>query len=330
MKKCTKCRKEKNCGSFSKNKNNKDGLSYRCKVCDKQYRKDNKDRISKYNRLYREKNKEKASEYNSQYQKINKEKLSEQKRVYREKNKEEVLEYSKIYRKNNKENLAEYIKQYQKDREKELSKYIKQYYLNNKEDLDKKSKLYREKHKNSITINRRQYKAANAKYEAFKDKLTVDEAPKLASDGISLEVKCRYCGKYFIPNNVEIIRRVSALNGDTGRENSLYCSDNCKSACPVFKQINWPKGFKPSSSREVNPLVRQLCFERDEWACQICGATQEDDQLHCHHLEGVAKNPRLGNDVTNTITLCKTCHKQVHKLPGCGYTELRCNKNYEY
>jgi len=61
--------------------------------------------------------------------------------------------------------------------------------------------------------------------------------------------------------------------------------------------------------------------------CKKCGATQEDAPLHCHHIEGYAQNPRLGNDVDNTITLCKECHKKVHKLPGCGYYELRCNRD---
>jgi len=69
-----------------------------------------------------------------------------------------------------------------------------------------------------------------------------------------------------------------------------------------------------------------MCFERDNWECQSCGATQSEAQLHCHHIEGYAQNPRLGNDVTNTVTLCKTCHKEVHKLPGCNYNDLKCSE----
>ena len=154
----------------------------------------------------------------------------------------------------------------------------------------------------------------------------MDESPKLAQDSVSLEVKCRYCGKYFIPNNLIVTRRIQALNGTMEGECSIYCSEHCKTACPVFNQHLYPKGFKKTSSREVNPLIRQMCFERDDWKCQICGASQKETPLHCHHIEGYAQNPHLGNDVKNTITLCKTCHKEVHKLPGCGYYDLRCNK----
>ena len=222
-----------------------------------------------------------------------------------------------------------YNAQYYLNNKNVINKKQRQYYLNNTERFAKRWKSYYTKNRHQRIKDCKAYGFSIAKYTTFATRLTIDESPRLAKDGISLEVKCRYCGKYFVPTNSEVSKRIQALTGNIGTQ-YLYCSDNCKEACPVYNQQKYPKGFKKASSREVNPLIRQLCFERDNWACQICGATQEDDQLHCHHLEGVAKNPRLGNDVTNTITLCKTCHKQVHKLPGCGYYELRCNKNYEY
>ena len=325
MKRCTKCKKEKNYSDFSKNKNTEDGLSYRCKLCDKEYRIVNKNKISICNKVYREGNREKTLKYSKNYYRNNKIKMNEQTKQYRINNKEKTSEYNKTYRKNNKKKLAKYIKQYQKDNKEELADYIKQYYLNNKKHLDKKSKLYGENNKEKISSNKNQYRKSNAKYYPYKDKLTIEESPRLAKDNKSLEVKCRYCGKYFMPTNSQVIHRISAINGITTSENLLYCSAGCKEYCPIYGQILYPKGFKPASSREVNPLVRQMCFERDNWRCQICGATQEEAPLHCHHIEGYAQNPRLGNDVTNTITLCKTCHKDVHKLPGCWYYELRCN-----
>jgi len=158
------------------------------------------------------------------------------------------------------------------------------------------------------------------------NKLTIDEAPKLSSDKISLEVKCRYCGKYFIATNLQASGRLQSLNGTTSGDKFLYCSEGCKQACPVYWQKKYPKGFKKASSREVNPLVRQMCFERDDWKCTKCGAGPEETILHCHHIEGYAQNPLLGNDVTNTITLCKKCHQAVHKFPKCSYHDLKCNQ----
>ena len=167
----------------------------------------------------------------------------------------------------------------------------------------------------------------NTLYDTYSKQLSiyVDVRRSITNNKL-LELKCYYCGNWFSPSCNNVKNRLSSINFGSRGENGFYCSDNCKAACPIFNQSKYPKGFKKASSREVNPLVRQLCLKRDNWQCQICGATQEDDQLHCHHIEGVAKNPRLGNDVTNCITLCKTCHKQVHKLPGCGYSELKCKK----
>jgi len=142
-----------------------------------------------------------------------------------------------------------------------------------------------------------------------------------------MKVKCRYCGGYFKPTNSEVRERIKGLCHINLGDSYLYCSQGCKDSCPTYGQKLYPKGFKKASSREVNPLVRQLCFERDDWACQICGTAQKEAPLHCHHVEGYTKNPRLGNDVTNTITLCKTCHKHVHTLPGCSYYESRCLTN---
>jgi predicted restriction endonuclease len=69
-----------------------------------------------------------------------------------------------------------------------------------------------------------------------------------------------------------------------------------------------------------------MCFARDNWQCQICGKEVEEVTLHCHHIEGYTQNPLLGNDIDNVITLCKEHHKEIHKLPGCEYYELRCIK----
>ena len=164
------------------------------------------------------------------------------------------------------------------------------------------------------------------KFSTYKHQLTIDEAPILAKDGVSLEVKCRYCGKYFIPKTSQVIHRVNALKavcGVTG-ECFIYCSDNCKEACPVYKRIKHPKGFKKASSREVNPLIRQLVFERDIWVCQKCGKTTNEVGLHCHHIKSYTQNKILGNDIDNCITLCKDCHKEVHTQDDCKYHELKC------
>lgn len=99
MKKCTKCKEEKDLSEFNKDKKNKDGHCSQCKKCRSKLRK----------------------EYDKQYSKNNKEKYKE----WREKNKEYLKEYFKEYRKINIEKKKEYDKQYNKNNREKINEYRK-------------------------------------------------------------------------------------------------------------------------------------------------------------------------------------------------------------
>jgi len=163
-------------------------------------------------------------------------------------------------------------------------------------------------------------------YDTYSHQIDFAEKTRLYIDENNLkllEVKCVYCNKWHIPKLNAVYHRISSLDGRHEGESRFYCSDGCKKACPTYNQTKYPKGFKKTTSREVDPYTRKLCFERDNWICQKCESTEN---LHCHHIEGYTQNPLLGNDVDNVITLCKVCHKEVHRLPDCNYYYLRCNK----
>jgi len=200
----------------------------------------------------------------------------------------------------------------------------KKHYYKNRDNILKHNRAYRADNRKRVRELNKEYCESIALYSAYKDKLTVDESPRCASDAVSLEVKCRYCGNYFYPLTKEVNIRVRALNGTMEGECSLYCSDNCKESCPIYNKKLYPKGFKKASSREVDPLLRQMCFERDNWECQICGKSTDVVQLHCHHIQSYTLNKIRANDIDNVVTLCKECHKEVHKLPGCHYYQLKC------
>lgn len=136
-----------------------------------------------------------------------------------------------------------------------------------------------------------------------------------------LETRCSYCNRWFIPDTKQVSNVRRAFDGKRGGSDKFYCRDSCKDQCPVYYRNLWPKGFKPATSREVQPELRQLVFERDEWTCQLCGS---EDSLQCHHFTGIRHDPLLSADVDNCITLCESCHKFVHKQPGCTYHDLRC------
>jgi hypothetical protein len=93
------------------------------------------------------------------------------------------------------------------------------------------------------------------------------------SNSNNIECKCAYCGEWFEPTKQQINNRLRAIYGEAGKgsEMRLYCSQQCKDNCPIYNQKLYSKDFKPATSREVQPQLRQLVFERDNYTCQRCG-----------------------------------------------------------
>lgn len=57
---------------------------------------------------------------------------------------------------------------------------------------------------------------------------------------------------------------------------------------------------------------RKSVFERDDYTCQICG--KKGCELNAHHIKSFSRYPNFRYDVSNGITLCKKCHKEVHRI----------------
>ena len=154
----------------------------------------------------------------------------------------------------------------------------------------------------------------------------IEEVRRFPDNDMILQVRCTYCGKWITPTRSQVNARLDSIYGNKNNikgENRFYCNGNsCKSQCSIYRRYKFPKGFKQASSREVQPELRKLVFERDNHTCQKCGS---NDYLHCHHINPVSQNPLESADLDNCITFCKKCHKEIHKtVPGCKYLELRC------
>jgi exonuclease VII large subunit len=242
------------------------------------------------------------------YYEENKEKLKKNQKNYYEENKEKIAKRHRNWSEKNKPKRKKYQKQYYTDNKKTLIKYKKEYYVENKEHMLK---------------NQNTWLNSKALYE-FGKSISWHDYTECSYDGY-LIVKCKYCGKKFTPKVKNVKWRSLALNTHGTDTQAIYCSSGCKIACPVFGRQKNYKGQKiEGSSREVQPELRQMCLERDNYTCQKCGAKGKTIQLHCHHIKAVAEDPIESADVDNTITLCKDCHKLVHKIPGCHRYELRC------
>ena len=88
---------------------------------------------------------------------------------------------------------------------------------------------------------------------------------------------------------------------------------------PVMKgkdNPNWKGGIsgenKSIRSSIEYRLWREAVFSRDNWTCQICST--KGNRLHAHHIKAFAKFPELRLAIDNGVTLCKQCHKEIHKV----------------
>ena len=147
---------------------------------------------------------------------------------------------------------------------------------------------------------------------------------KIIQDGLELlGVECTFCNKVFLPTLNAVERRIVALNKSMGKENNLYCSEECKIACPTFHRMKYRKGENPNYyDRSDQKQWADLVKERDNYTCQKCGTSE--GQMIAHHIDPVINNPIESMDLDNGITLCETCDRLVHQTPGCTYNELRC------
>jgi len=150
-----------------------------------------------------------------------------------------------------------------------------------------------------------------------------EQVRKNKEDPNILEVKCIYCGKWFVPKRTNVKGRISYLKGNGTCEYRFYCSKGCKFNCPIFRRLSHPKDFKLATAREVQPDLRKMAFKRDNWECQKCGSCKE---LHCHHVEGILWEPLQSADLDMVITVCKDCHEEIHKKEGCKKSDMRCKE----
>jgi len=157
-----------------------------------------------------------------------------------------------------------------------------------------------------------------------------EEVRRSPTDRNILEVRCFKCDEWFIPKLYSVNSRIQVLKGNGKGEQSLYCSDKCKHSCSIYnkspQQIMKEDAVRAGRlswlelDREVQPELKKMVLERDEYQCIKCGSK---NNLHCHHIYPVSTNPLESADIDNCITLCYTCHKKVHQKDGCRYGQLR-------
>ena len=63
-----------------------------------------------------------------------------------------------------------------------------------------------------------------------------------------------------------------------------------------------------------DPIYKQFrtdVLKRDKFTCKMCKAKGKYVRLHVHHIKKWASASSLRYEVSNGITLCYSCHKEV-------------------
>lgn len=137
-----------------------------------------------------------------------------------------------------------------------------------------------------------------------------------------LGVECSLCGKIYVPKIKAVQARLSSLEGKRLGESNFYCSEECKGKCNTYKQVKYYKDIKPyKNDRWSHSIWARLVKKRDHYVCQTCGTSE--GQMIAHHIIPVVFCDMLSLDICNGITLCDTCHKNVHSIPGCTLKDLK-------
>lgn len=107
---CSKCKTEKpNTNEYFAFANKSKGLlKNKCKMCDKEYYKNNRNKMIEHSKEYYKNNKAVVQEYKKQYYKNNREEVIKKSIEYRNNNTDRVSEYLKEYQKNNKDKMVFY------------------------------------------------------------------------------------------------------------------------------------------------------------------------------------------------------------------------------
>jgi len=80
------------------------------------------------------------------------------------------------------------------------------------------------------------------------------------------------------------------------------------------KAWNWKGGVVKRSKHVDNADYRNWrfsVFERDGFECKRCGCV--GGKLNAHHILKWSKYTTKRYDIDNGITLCESCHKQLHR-----------------
>jgi hypothetical protein len=90
-------------------------------------------------------------------------------------------------------------------------------------------------------------------------------------------------------------------------------NQECDCYIPGVNEIWCRRNRKRRQNRNTEDYKqwRADVFERDRYTCQECG--QKGGVLNAHHIKSFKDYPDLRTEITNGVTYCERCHRDVHR-----------------
>lgn len=138
----------------------------------------------------------------------------------------------------------------------------------------------------------------------------------MSAESIAVEAECTENNILFWLEKHQIPRRsmseVRAIKywGVSGEANPMFGKTGI--ANPRYVDGSSPERQRRYSQADGREFIKAV-YKRDDYRCVKCSAPKAGPKtLHAHHILPWAGNPDLRFDLSNTVTLCRTCHHWVH------------------
>lgn len=139
---------------------------------------------------------------------------------------------------------------------------------------------------------------------------------------LSLSAQCLYFhlgiqayDKGIIINAVSIARTLDCFDALTELEQNGYIVKTNNGISECYMIVHWYEnnGIGETAKKRNNYTYRkwrEAVLKRDGYRCQKCeGVTN----LEVHHIKPFADFPESRFDISNGVTLCRKCHRRLHK-----------------
>jgi hypothetical protein len=197
----------------------------------------------------------------------------------------------------------------EKRKQTNLERYGAENISQSKHYKDKLIKNSRISHKDSLPL-----------FNYYAQKISwIEEVRRDPEDNDILNVKCKKCNEWFVPDLRSLKHRVQTLKGNYKGENNLYCSDDCKNSCSIFNKSLYQEDHPKLLEQIRHPEWVKMIKERANYICEICESEQD---LVAHHIKPVKTHPHLANDIGNGICVCSSCHKKYGHKDECSTENL--------